>query len=255
MEDKAKVKQDTHDIQPYRVRSYECGPDGFALFSHLCNYLQETASVHAEKLGFSKRNFDHLNISWVLTRMHVHLVDYPRWSEDVVVLTFPHGMRKFMAYRDFVISRPDGTPIGVATSEWTTIDLQTRRVSRIPEIVASCSNTVRTPVWKGEPFSKLRFEPSGADMIEKRFPVQRSHIDLNGHVNNVRYLEWMMECAPEAGSGRRVSDMEVVFRSEAMHGDTVVAQCTPCPDGSRAHQVTTSDGRALIIARTEWMEF
>ena len=41
----------------FRVRTYECGADGFATLPTICNYLQEAASVNAEDLGFSKSDF------------------------------------------------------------------------------------------------------------------------------------------------------------------------------------------------------
>lgn len=255
MENTTEVGRDTHDIQTYRVRSYECGPDGKVRFSHICNYLQEAASIHAEKLGFSKKNFQHLNLTWVMTRMHVRLQCYPEWSDDVTILTFPHGMRKLKAYRDFILTSSNGSPIGTATSEWMVMDVKTRKAGRLPEFVETGSNTVREPVFKEAPFSRLSFDRNNSQIIEKQFSVQHAHVDLNGHVNNVRYLEWMMECAPEIDSGLRVSDMEVVYRAEAKHGDTVTAQCAQRTDGSRAHQVLAADGRELIIARTEWNKF
>ncbi len=253
MEAQTTALRDTHDIQTYRVRSYECGSDGRVLFSHLCNYLQETASVHAEKLGLSKRNFEPRGLTWVLTRMRVRIDAYPAWGEDVVVLTYPRSMRKLCAYRDFVLSRPDGSPLGVATSEWMVIDIGTRRAARLPSIVGDCANTVRPSVWEGEAFGRLEFPPVAESVAEQTFAVQHGHIDLNGHVNNVRYIEWMMECAPEAGPGRRVADLDVVFRGEARHGDAVVARCSPRHDGTHLHQiVAAADGRELIAARTRW---
>ncbi|MGI5869194.1 MAG: acyl-[acyl-carrier-protein] thioesterase [Kiritimatiellia bacterium] len=250
--DMTEARRDTHDIQTYRVRSYECGPDGRIFFWHICNYLQETASIHADKLGFSKKNFEPLGLAWVITRLRVRLDDCPAWGEDVVVLTYPRSMRKLTAGRDFVMSRSDGTPLGVATSEWMVMNMETRRAGRIPEIVASCTNNVRPPVWDGEPFERLEF-PETADVVELKFAVQHSHIDLNQHVNNTHYLEWMMECTPEAESGSRVADIEVIYRGEARHGDVVVARCAPCRDGERMHQVATEDGRVLITARTKWV--
>ena len=48
---------DTFREYRFRVRSYECGKDGFATLPTVCNYLQEAASMHAEELGFSKNDF------------------------------------------------------------------------------------------------------------------------------------------------------------------------------------------------------
>jgi len=32
-------------------------------------------------------------------------------------------------------------------------------------------------------------------LYRRRFTVPESAIDVNGHVNNLRYLEWMLEAA------------------------------------------------------------
>ena len=42
----------------YRVRSYECTPEGVLRAPELLNYLQETASENARVLGFDFPVFD-----------------------------------------------------------------------------------------------------------------------------------------------------------------------------------------------------
>ena len=71
----------------FKVRSYECGADGFASLPSICNYLQEAASLNAEELGFSKSNFDAQggNISWVLTRLAIREVQFCTY-----LLVYPH---------------------------------------------------------------------------------------------------------------------------------------------------------------------
>ena len=41
----------------FKVRTYECGPDGLATLPTICNFLQNAASMNAESLGFPKTNF------------------------------------------------------------------------------------------------------------------------------------------------------------------------------------------------------
>ena len=41
----------------FKVRSYECGPDGRATLPTICNLFQEAASLHAASLGFGKGDF------------------------------------------------------------------------------------------------------------------------------------------------------------------------------------------------------
>lgn len=240
---------DTHGTYTWQVRTYECGPDGRMTLPAVCNYLQEAASLNAEELGFSKVDFDAAgaNLTWVLTRLRVRMDRLPAWGERVTVLTFPRLGRRITAFRDFELTDGTGARLGVATSEWMTIDLGTRRVAPIPEGVFALANTVRTPVLgEGAFTAKLRF-PEVAAAAEQRFRAQRSHIDLNGHVNNVHYVEWMLETAPALAGGG--VDLELLFRSETLAGDEVVAQSAPGGDGGTWLRVAAPDGREHVAGR------
>ena len=235
----------------YTARSGECDPDGFLRFSALCDYLQETAADHAFKTGFGK-GCDGIpeNITWVLTRLRVELERYPAWRDEVVTLTFPRGMRKLFAYRDFELSLANGEVIGRAASEWMVVDMATRRAQRVPEKIAAYGNTVRAPALGEAPFGKFEFgdgigEGGRTVSTRKEFTAQRSHIDVNGHVNNVRYFEWMLETAPDAM--KRPLSFEAVFRAEVLEGETVVSECV-CGNGA-AYLKISANGKESVIAR------
>ena len=106
-------------IDRYRVRSYECTPEGVLRAPELLNYLQETASENARVLGFDFPVFDEATGArgaWVLAQMRIRIDRYPRWRETVLVDTFPWGARALTANRDFTVSLEDGTPCAVATT-------------------------------------------------------------------------------------------------------------------------------------------
>ena len=240
---------DTHGEYEFQVRTYECGKDGYASLATICNYLQEAASLNAESLKFSKSNFEAAgeNISWVLTRMRVRMTEYPKWEDRVTVLTFPRGGRRITAWRDFAVKTADGRTLGVATSEWMLIDLSSRKVVQIPEEVFALANNERELVLGSDPWTpRLRF-PEGGGGEKFVFKAQNSHIDLNGHVNNVHYIEWLME--PVAGV--RPIELEVVFRSETFAGEDVVVEVAPvAASGERLHRVASPGGQDHVVART-----
>lgn len=233
----------------FRIRTYECGADGFATLPTICNFLQEAASANAEALGFSKTNFASAgeNISWVLTRLVVRMERYPKWEDEVTVETFPRGGRKIVAWRDFEVLDASGARLGVASSEWMLIDLATRKVVAVPESVFAAADPADVPVLGEAPFTKFKFPPSAPAGRDLSFRAQRSHIDLNGHVNNVHYVEWMLEPCADA----RPSAMEIAFRSETLAGDEVRVACAA--EGPRTyHRVFAPDGRDHVVAWTEW---
>ena len=233
----------------FKVRSYECGPDGRATLPTICNFLQEAASLHAASLGFGKADFAAAgeNISWVLTRMVVKMARYPKWEDELTVETFPRGGRKIVAWRDFEVKDAKGETLGVASSEWMIIDLKTRKIHAIPETVFAANDPANAPVLGLEPFSKFRFpEQSGEAPLPLGFTAMKSQIDLNGHVNNVHYVSWMLEPC----ENRCPAEMEIVFRSETLAGDEVRV-ASAAADGFAYHRVFAPDGKDHVVARTK----
>lgn len=241
---------DTFGEYSWAVRTYECGPDGSATMASVCNWLQEAASLNAESLAFSKSDFESAgeNISWVLTHLKVKMLRFPKWGETVSILTFPRGGRRIVAWRDFVLTDANGAELGHATSEWMIIDLASRKVVAIPEGVFAAANTVRKPVFGDEPFPKLRWECSEAMPDALVFRARRGDIDLNGHVNNVHYVEWLMEGRPdEAGPCR---ELDIVFKSETLAGEEVRVESVETEPGVFIHRVYAPDGRDHVLARS-----
>ena len=232
----------------FKVRSYECGPDGRATLPTICNYLQEAASLNAATLGFGKDDFAAKgeNISWVLTRMVVKMSRYPVWNDEVTVETFPRGGRKIVAWRDFEVKDAQGATLGLATTEWMLIDLSSRKIVAVPEKVFAANDPANVPVLGLEPFSKFRFPEGGSGVPPLHFTAMKSQIDLNGHVNNVHYIGWMLEPC----ESRCPAEMEIVFRSETFAGDEVRVE-TAAADSFTYHRVFAPDGKDHIVARTK----
>ena len=241
---------DVYGVYSWAVRTYECGPDGRATMASVCNWLQEAASLNAETLAFSKSDFEAAgeNISWVLTRLKVRIARFPKWEEKVSILTFPRGGRRIVAYRDFVLTGADGAELGRATSEWMLIDLASRKIVAIPDGVFAAANTVREPVFGEEPFAKLRWDCKAESPDALAFRARRGDIDLNGHVNNVHYVEWLMEGRPEAAGP--CHEIDIVFKSETLAGEEVRVESVETEPGVYFHRVYAPDGRDHVLARS-----
>ena len=242
---------DTFGEYSWAVRTYECGPDGAATMASVCNWLQEAASLNAEALAFSKSNFESAgeNISWVLTHLKVKMARFPKWGKTVTILTFPRGGRRIVAWRDFVLKDSSGAELGVASSEWMLINLKSRKVVAIPEGVFAAANTVRKPVFGDEPFPKLRWECGVAAADALAFRARRGDIDLNGHVNNVHYVEWLLESRPEAAGP--CHELDIVFKSETLAGEEVRVEAVEPEPGVFVHRVYAPDGRDHVLARSK----
>jgi medium-chain acyl-[acyl-carrier-protein] hydrolase len=237
----------------YAIRSYEVNAGGRLSIPSLFNLLQDAASSHALKLGVSVPQLLAGNHTWVLSRIYLKVNQYPGWGDAIQVHTWPSGVRRVFALRDFDIRRDDCT-IGSCISAWIIIDTAGRRPVR-PTSFARQLNPVDRQHVLDHPLGKLPVLKT--PQVEKRFNVRYRDLDINQHVNNVSYIEWLLECVPGiVENDRSLSELEVNFLGEALHGDTVLARCCNQDEkGMRiAHDILReSDGRELIRARTVWL--
>lgn len=245
--------------EDFSVRSYECAPDGTVRFPNILNFFQEAASNHAKRLGFDFPVIDEATGergAWVLAQIVVHMDRHPRWRDVVRIHTFPRAMRGLFAHRDFTVALADGTVCGKGTSRWMVLNMETRRAVRLPASVTAYDEAPAAPLFgETEPFTRLRYPaetPEGESRREYR--VMRSHIDINGHVNNVHYVNWMLESVPgDIDASLHVSDIEIAYRSETLYGESVSTRCAPLGGNSFLHRVCTLDGASdHILALSKW---
>lgn len=234
----------------WTVRSYECAPDGKVTVANVCNYLQEAASLNAEHLGFSKSNFEgeNLNLTWVMTRMRLRLTRRPKWNEEVKVFTFPRPARRIVAWRDFILSDANGAEIGRASTEWMMIDMATRRPVAIPAFVTERADADREPVF-AEPLGFKLPPDAFASQTSQPYTITAapSDIDLNGHVNNVRYITWLFDAS---GLTADALTLELAFKSEVLAGTTVGVE-TVCQDGVLYQRIRSDADHVLAEIRTK----
>lgn len=204
--------------ETFTIRTAEAGPSGRARLSTLCHLLQEAAGNHAEQLGVGMIELRESGRAWVLHRLQLEIERYPRRGSVVTVHTWPSGGDGIRALRDFEMKSEGGETLLRGLSHWLMIDLERRRPVRIPEEIMRYARESEGHVLPrpdgGLP--SLSAEESGG----MRFRVRRSDLDLNEHLNNVRYLEWMQEAV---GEEMRIGGVDVEFHAECRYGEQLRA--------------------------------
>jgi acyl-ACP thioesterase len=84
-----------------------------------------------------------------------------------------------------------------------------------------------------------------------RFQVRNSDQDMQGHVNNTRYAQWVLDAVPpESHRAHVLKDYEVNFLAETRLGDSVQVQAALAEDRSRRFRgVRESDGKVVFLSR------
>jgi len=239
--------------EAYQVRSYEVDCRNRLSILAMFNFMQEAASRHAAALGVSIHQLMSENFTWLLSRLKLKIASYPGWNDRIQVSTWPSGAQQLFALRDFAIKEGDDRMVAAAASAWLVIDLQKRRPVRIAPFVERLKPVEGSHILPGRLDKLPAFSRQDH---ERTFVVRYSDLDINQHVNNVRFVEWVIEGAPPAVLKTSApSEIEINFMAEAFYEDQIRSACC-CIDSSPAemlHRLTRrQDGRELVRARTLW---
>ena len=70
------------------------------------------------------------NHYWVLSRLLLHVDEYPKFDRNIVVETWTKGLNRLFALRDFCIYDQDKNVLALATTAWLALDKTTGRPAR-----------------------------------------------------------------------------------------------------------------------------
>ena len=234
---------------PVTTEGSDC--TGRASITYLSSMLQETATLHAETLGWGFKNLQDRNLNWVLSRQWIRMDSYPRWRDNIVVTTWPSAKGAVTWSRDYRLSKENGDTLGVATSLWFVMDRKTRRPKPAwfgRDMDLKTAERVREGDLK--PLPSLR-EPKLTGRVKAGF----YDIDVHDHVNNVRYLTWMLSGLGKGFSEKHeIRELEINFLSEGFFGDEIdILQSIEAEN--RGHALRRhGDGTVLCRMRTEWVD-
>lgn len=234
----------------YTIHSYESDMSARATVVALLQYMQESAWNHAEHLQLGFSHLSPKGLAWVLARLSLKITQLPHWHQSINLETWPSGRDKLFAYRDFRISTGDGEPLAIGSTTWLVIDIKRRRPQRT-------DSYFQMEQWQAErvfPEFTGKVPPlERADAVSSRH-VYFSHLDVNGHVNNVKYLDYVVDSfGHDFLVKHHLKSLEMNFLAEALYGDVIDIKTQQTGDlgylHSLQHQVK---GDELCRLATTW---
>lgn len=179
--------------------------------------LQDTGAIHAEYMGVGLESMIKNNAFWVFTQQKLKMNKWPKWRDKVVVKTWPREIHGLKAYRDYSIS-VNGEVIGESVATFMVLDGNTRKPIKpsldidFSKFKVDCELTV-TP-------EKI-VVPEGME-VSNTIIVRNSDLDMNNHVNNTKYSQWILDTIPiEYHRAFVVEEFDINFISECHLGDEI----------------------------------
>lgn len=192
---------------------------GRLLLGVLGNHLLNCAGFHATDRGFGMARLHESNYTWVLSRLAVELSDIPQQYETFSIETWVENVYRLFTDRNFTILDKSGKPLGYARSVWAMINLDTRKPADLLELHSG------RIVDYIEAEKECPIEKPGRIKVNSPVPMRTldtyySDIDVNGHVNSIKYIEHILDLFPrETFETQRIARFEVAYVAESYLGD------------------------------------
>lgn len=201
----------------YIVRSYETDFRQEIRPSSALGLFQEIAGDHSQAMGLGFQKLGEQGRFWVLSKIYVEVDRKPASGEKVSVRTWPHRPNKAIYERSFTVCDESGQRLIGAESRWCILEKSGRIVpcSRIeqPEIDFLEENCLEDIDWQ-IPRVVRAAAPDFA------LTVANSEYDLNHHVNNIKYADYIFNCFTVAElEEQRLASFQLHYVKQAFEGD------------------------------------
>ena len=241
-------------IEKFKIRSYEVDIHGEISSSSILNLFQEAAGNHATNLRVGYRHLRPDNKAWVLSRIDIKIFTAPKWGDEIEIKTWPSSYDKIFAIRDFEFIS-DGTIVIEGRSAWILMDTETRRLSGVADVVSSLPHSPEISPHLPK-MSKLTGFDEILENSNREYKILFSDLDTNEHVNNSKYLQWLLDSYPHKFlKDHLLNRIRLNYLSEASSGELLSIYTDEIAENVKtiSHLITSGeDRRKICTAILDW---
>ena len=230
--------------EDFTLSTLICDEDDRLTLWGLARLFQDVAGDHSDShnVGFNGLKPQHK--AWVLTHVYYNILRLPSAGERLTLKTWPKPDNGLIAPRDYQLIDSEGIICATSASNWVILDMDTRRVCRLREILKDFT-LVDMHSTKYTKLEKLHM-PTDMEPI-KHIDIPYSSLDHTRHVNNAEYMKWICDAIPEICkprcSGRpEISEFEINYLKETKYCDPNTILHRKETDEAIFFQLTNSNG-------------
>lgn len=214
--------------------------------------LEETAADHCYSIDNSLYDLEKQNIGWVLFSGVLKMDRYPKYKEKITIRTWLSNYSLVKGLRENIIYDEQNNIIGKARGLWVFFDIERRRPSQIFDAIKEKWSFFSEQCMNHNINKKIKAVESSKHI--KDFKVNRFDVDTNQHVNNIRYLQWLMESISEdIIDNYYLHSIDGRFINEAQYGDTISSFTeNGIDENSFVHSIKNQDNKTCVTAKTVW---
>lgn len=215
----------------------------------LMQLFQEAAGNHAHHLGAGYEALVSEKLFWALSRLSVEIVNLPKWGEEIHIETWPSSLVGPFFRRDFIFYDRQNEIICKGVSGWLLLSSETMRPQRSDRL------SIALPFNEGkfavELFPERLNGQAETPVFSKK--ILYNEIDVNNHVNNTRYLDWVMDCFDsDFYLAHRLKGFSLEFLGEMHWGDEVELLAGSENDTYHIQAVSMNTRKVAFKADVQW---
>ena len=232
---------------------FHCDFSGRLFMGHLGNHMLNAADFHSTDRGFGMRRLMGIGRSWVLSRLAIEMEQMPRQYDRFFVETWVESAMRYFTQRNFSVVSPDGHYYGFGRSVWAMIDTTTRQPTDIYAIDDGAigqwiEKEKECPIAKGG-----RVKMSDEATLVHTIDTYYNDVDINGHINSVKYIEHVLDLWPMAWyEEHAVKRFEIAYVAEAHAGDRLSFFREATADDAFSVRITRSDGTEVVRSHVQF---
>src|SRR5574344_790450 len=172
--------------QEWPVRIQEVDTKLNMKFTGILEAFQEAATLHFEEIGYGIKNRTIDSPAVIIIDTKLNMKKIPKWNEVVTIKTWCNELNRIYCYRNYEVIDSNGEIIGTGFNKAVFMNLTKRRIVKIDDKVKNDIELEDEFLYENDVKEIEIPEVKGREQIQV---IRNRDIDLNGHVNNVAFIE------------------------------------------------------------------
>ncbi len=209
----------------------------------------QVSGMQSEQLGISDKDvLERYNLVWIITDYAIDISRLPRFAEEITIETEALSYNRLFCYRRFTIYDEAGQEIIHIMTTFVLMDRDSRKVHVVePEIVTPYQSEFSKKLIRSPKYENL------GNPTSKDYHVRFYDLDMNGHVNNSKYLDWIFEVMGADFLTQYIpKKINIKYVKEVRPGGVITSAVEL--DGFESKHEIISDGAPNAQAIITWQE-
>ena len=223
--------------------------NGYIKIPQLILLSLQVSGMQSIELGMSDMYIlENYNLVWIITDYNMKIEHLPVFDEKITIETYAKSHNRLFCYRAFNIKDEAGNTIIEMVATFVLMDRDTRKVHPVmSEITDAFDSELSKTMLRGPRFKELE------GGVEQEYRVRFYDLDMNGHVNNSKYLDWVFEVmGADFLTHHGPKKVHLKYVKEVLAGGLITSQYEQ--EGLKTQHQITSDGQINAQAEIEWEE-